>query len=88
MKSPMDALELLKSQHDEVDELIERIEGSDDDGEKAEVFKELANKLAAHAAMEENLFYPWILTRQTEEILREIGYAPDEIARLRTDGAV
>ena len=78
-------MELLTSQHDEVDELIEAIESTDDDDEKAEIFAELADKLAAHAAMEEKLFYPWVHTKQTEEQLFEAAEEHLAIKRVLAD---
>jgi len=66
-----DALELLTEQHAEVDELFEKIEDSDDADEKAELFRELADKLAAHSAIEEKLFYPSVLTEETSDQLLE-----------------
>jgi hemerythrin superfamily protein len=71
MKDTIDALELLTSQHDEVDELIGQIEDSDDSDEKAELFRELADKLAAHATMEEKVFYPSVMSEKTEDLLLE-----------------
>jgi len=71
MKETIDALELLTSQHDEVEELIGEIEDSDDPSEKGEMFKELADKLAAHATVEEKLFYPAVMAKDTEELLVE-----------------
>lgn len=65
MEDTIDALELLTSQHDEVEELIGQIEDSDDADEKAELFKELADKLAAHSTMEEKLFYPSVMANDT-----------------------
>lgn len=46
-----DVLELLTSQHDEVDHLRAQLE--DDKDERRAVFTQLADKLAAHAAIEE-----------------------------------
>ena len=68
-----DILELLTQQHDKVDALIARLEEDDElEGEaKLRVFRELADNLAAHAAMEEQLFYPAVRAKQTEEILLE-----------------
>jgi hypothetical protein len=66
----MNALDLLKEQHEEVDSLIESLESADDEG-KAALFQELADKLAAHAKIEEKLFYPAVMAKQTEEILLE-----------------
>ena len=65
MEDTIDALELLTTQHDEVEDLISQIEDSDDADEKAELFKELADKLAAHATMEEKLFYPSVMADDT-----------------------
>jgi hemerythrin superfamily protein len=67
----MDALELLTLQHDEVDDLFAKIEATDDPDTKAQLFTELADSLAAHAKIEETLFYPAVMARQTEEILLE-----------------
>ncbi len=71
MKDTIDALELLTMQHDEVEDLIEQIEDSDDGEEKMELFQELADKIAAHSTIEEKLFYPSVMTDDTEEQLLE-----------------
>ena len=67
----MNAIELLKSQHDEVDELIEKIEKAKDGRRKEAAFLELADKLSAHATIEEKLFYPAVMAKQTEDQLLE-----------------
>jgi hemerythrin superfamily protein len=71
MKDTIDALELLKEQHDEVENLISEIEAADDPDDKAALFRELADKIAAHATMEEQLFYPSVVTEKTEDLLLE-----------------
>jgi hemerythrin superfamily protein len=67
----VNALDLLRSQHDEVEELIEQIEDSDDATQKAELFVALADNIAAHSTIEEKLFYPTVMAKQTREILIE-----------------
>ncbi len=71
MKDTTDALELLTQQHDEVEDLIADLEASDDAEEKLELFQQLADKIAAHSAIEEKLFYPSVMTDDTEEQLLE-----------------
>lgn len=71
MKASTDALELLRDQHDEVFDLIEQIIDSDDRDAKARMFRELADKIAAHAAIEEKLFYPSVMSERTNELLIE-----------------
>jgi hypothetical protein len=66
-----DALSILMSQHEEIDELIERVEGSDDSDEKSELFQTLADKIAAHSAIEESLFYPSVMSDETQDLLIE-----------------
>jgi hemerythrin superfamily protein len=85
MTETTDALELLTMQHDEVDELIGQIEDSDDPAEKAELFGELADKLAAHATMEEKLFYPSVLAKETEDLLIESTEEHLSIKRILAD---
>lgn len=67
----MNALNLLEEQHAEVDELLNTLEKIEDEAEKEALFTELADKLAAHATMEERLFYPAVKAKNTEEILLE-----------------
>lgn len=43
------ALELLRSQHEEVESLIKQIENSDDAGKKHALFVEMADKRAARS---------------------------------------
>jgi hemerythrin superfamily protein len=64
-----DIFELLEAQHKEVDELFARIESGD--GDRRALFIELADKLAAHAAAEEKIFYPSVMTAETSDLLHE-----------------
>lgn len=65
------ALELLMEQHEEVEALIEQIEESDDSSEKSVLFEALADRIAAHATIEEKLFYPAVMDDSTRELLVE-----------------
>jgi len=68
-KDMLDVLEILTQQHEEVDRLLEKLEGGR--GDRAAAFRELADKLAAHATVEEKIFYPSVMSRETEETLQE-----------------
>ncbi|MDQ3296244.1 MAG: hemerythrin domain-containing protein [Myxococcota bacterium] len=71
-KNQLNALDLLVMQHDQVEELISQLEEDDLEVDKKRVlFRELADNVAAHATMEEQIFYPAIRAKQTEEILLE-----------------
>jgi hemerythrin superfamily protein len=67
----MDAIEMLISQHKEVDGLFEQIEAAKTEDEKADLFAQLADKLAVHATIEEKHFYPAVKAKRTEDILLE-----------------
>jgi hemerythrin superfamily protein len=67
----MNCIKFLEQQHRLVEKLFERLESSEDDEQKQVLFEELADNLAAHAAIEEELFYPEAYAKQTEELLRE-----------------
>ena len=54
----MTAIDLLKDQHDEVDELFKKLEECDDDNERKVLFDELARDLVAHDTIEREIFYP------------------------------
>lgn len=82
----IDALELLIEQHDKVDDLIGQLEDDDlEPTKKAAVFRELADNLAAHASMEEKLFYPAVRAKQTQEILLESAEEHLAIKRVLAD---
>jgi len=66
----VNAIDLLKQQHREVEKLFEKIEKAGPD-EKEKLFDELADSLAVHAAIEEQHFYPATKDARTEELLQE-----------------
>ena len=78
-----DVLELLASQHKEVDQLIEQLEHGS--GPKRALLTQLADKLGAHATVEEQLFYPAVMTRDTEDMLHEAVEEHLAIKRLLAD---
>lgn len=69
----MNALDLLKQQHEEVDTLFKRFEKLEEGAvaERRELFVMIADRLSAHATIEEQFFYPSIKTDKTEDIVRE-----------------
>jgi hemerythrin superfamily protein len=79
------ALELLMSQHEQVESLIEDIEGTDDPSEKTVLFEALADQLAAHATIEEKLFYPAVMDDSTRELLGESVEEHLSVKRLLAD---
>lgn len=66
----MDAIELLKSQHRQVEQLFSKIEGSEGE-EMAALFFQLADAFLVHSHLEEEIFYPAAFEERTEDELRE-----------------
>ncbi len=63
------AIELLEQQHHEVDALFEKIESGS--GNRRALFAKVADALAVHATIEEQIFYPMVKASSTEDILLE-----------------
>lgn len=69
----MDAIELLTQQHEEVDELFEKFEKAIEKGDDSvmDLFVRIADNLAAHAVIEEKIFYPSVYVGPTADKLQE-----------------
>ena len=67
----MDAIALLRKQHDDVEALFKKFEKSEEDDEKQGIFEAIADNLAAHATIEEKVFYP-VAYRDGEEDLEDM----------------
>jgi len=78
-----DVIEILTSQHEEVDALFAKIESGE--GNRRQLFTQLADSLAAHATVEEKLFYPAVMAKQTEDMLHESVEEHLSIKRLLAD---
>lgn len=77
-----DVCDVLTAQHARVDELFERIEKGE---RKQDAFVELANLLAAHATVEEKVFYPGVMVKDTSDLLHESVEEHLSIKRLLAD---
>ncbi len=64
-----DVLDLLTAQHTELDALFEQLENGA--GDRRAMFTELANLLAAHLTVEEKVFFPAIMAKDTNDLLQE-----------------
>ncbi|PTL81425.1 hemerythrin domain-containing protein [Vitiosangium sp. GDMCC 1.1324] len=69
----MDAIELLKQQHREVEDLFEKFEKAIDGGDESlmDLFARIADNLAAHSSIEEKIFYPSVYVGPTADKLQE-----------------
>jgi len=60
----MDAIELLKSDHDKVSKLFEQAEATESDAKKHELFEQIKLELLTHTHIEETIFYPTIMVNE------------------------
>jgi len=74
----MKATSLLESQHRKVEALFKKLEGGRSD--PAPLLEELANSLAAHMAIEQEIFYPRI--KEVESDLVNESYEEHAVAEL------
>jgi len=81
----MNAIDLLKEQHEEVRGLFEQLEEAEDDDERESLFQELADNLAAHSIIEEKIFYPAAYAQKTKELLTEAVEEHLAIKRILAD---
>ncbi len=61
----MNAIELLKADHDTVDRLFQKVKATEE-GEHKELFKKIKAELDVHTHIEEKIFYPRL--KQEEEL--------------------
>jgi iron-sulfur cluster repair protein YtfE (RIC family) len=73
----MKATELLKKQHDEVKAIFKGLEKGN--GHTKALLEKLANNLAAHMVIEQELFYPAVLAAKEDLVLE--GYEEHAVAR-------
>ena len=84
----MDALELLKQDHQKVKELFKQGQQTEDKKQQKQIFKEIKSELETHARIEETIFYPAMQEhdelkdmvlesleehKQLKTVLRELG---------------
>ena len=67
----MDAIELLIEQHRKMEDLLERVLGAPDLEQKRALFARAADDLTVHLSSEEQVFYPAVRARRTDDILLE-----------------
>ncbi len=60
----MDALELLKQDHQKVKELFKQAQETEDKKQQRQIFKEIKSELETHARIEETIFYPAMEERE------------------------
>jgi hemerythrin superfamily protein len=65
----MNAIELLKDDHDKVDRLFQKVKATEEGEEHRELFKKIKAELEAHTHIEEKIFYPRL---KEEEELEDI----------------
>jgi hypothetical protein len=68
MRTISDALELLTAQHEEIDELLAKVRETADPA----AFDQLSDRVIAHLALEQELFYPVIAATITREVMGEV----------------
>ena len=68
----MNAIELLKDDHDKVDKLFQKVKATEEGEEHKELFKKIKAELDAHTHIEEKIFYPRLKEKEElEDIVLE-----------------
>ncbi|MDQ3634830.1 MAG: hemerythrin domain-containing protein [Acidobacteriota bacterium] len=68
----MNAIKLLKDDHNKVRRLFQKVKASDSESEKKDLFKQIKEELDVHTHIEEKIFYPAVREKQgLEDIVKE-----------------
>ena len=78
----MDAIDLLKADHDRVDELFKQFKANED-GSHGKLFTQIRNELETHTHIEETIFYPACMKRGRAELKKIIREGLEEHAQVK-----
>ena len=78
----MDALELLKKDHDTVKELFEKAEGNNNEKQQKRLFEQIKTELETHTHIEETVFYPAV--READELKDMVLESLEEHKQVKT----
>lgn len=83
----MNAIELLMKQHREVETLLEELRSAGENAikTKTRLFEKVADKIAIHSTIEEEIFYPEARQKATNEFLLEAVNEHLGVKRIITD---
>jgi len=70
-KANTNAIDLLKADHDNVKELFTQFEKSENAHARKEIVKQALTELKAHAAIEEEIFYPAVRAHVGKDLMNE-----------------
>lgn len=73
----MNAIELLKADHDKVDKLFQKIK-STEEGEHPPIFEQIKAELDVHTHIEETIFYPRMIEEGDEELQKIVKEGIEE----------
>ena len=78
----MDALELLKKDHDTVKELFEKAEGNNNEKQQKRLFEQIKTELETHTHIEETVFYPAV--KEADELKDMVLESLEEHKQVKT----
>jgi hemerythrin superfamily protein len=84
----MDAIELIKQDHRQVDELFTQFLSAESDNTLEDLFQQIETSLNAHTEMEERAFYPAVrkfAAEKVDEALREHSQVKELLADLHAE---
>src|SRR5687767_10315270 len=77
----IDAVKLLKEDHDRVEQLFKDFEKASGDGRKEKLARQICRELIVHSAIEEDIFYPACEGQVEEDLLKE-AYVEHDAAKV------
>lgn len=77
----LDAIALLKADHDQVEDLFKQYEKASGDGRKEKLAKQICRELTIHTTIEEEIFYPACEGKVDEDLLKE-AYVEHDAAKV------
>jgi hemerythrin superfamily protein len=80
-----DAIALLKEDHDKVQKLFKEFESAKGDGRKQKLAQQICLELTIHTKIEEEIFYPSIDGKVSEDLLKEAYVEHDGAKVLMAD---